>query len=138
MKLSYYSIISLCTLFLLTGCNTSQPAQFKQTDIITPSEKQAVSSEVGIATYYANKFNGRKTASGAIFDNKKLTAAHRSLPFGTQVRVTALWNNQSVIVTINDRGPFSKGYIIDVSKAAAAKIGLINKGVGKVKIEVLK
>lgn len=92
----------------------------------------------GKASYYANKFNGRKTASGEIFSNQKMTAAHRSLPFGTKVLVTNLSNNKSVIVTINDRGPFIKGRIIDLSRIAAEQLDMIHSGVCDVEIKVLK
>jgi len=86
----------------------------------------------GKASYYANKFEGRRTASGAIFSNKKLTAAHRTLPFGSRVKVTNLSNNKSVIVTINDRGPFIKGRIIDLSQEAARQLGFLADGVTNV------
>lgn len=90
------------------------------------------------ASYYHDMFNGRKTASGEIFSNKELTAAHKTLPFGSQVRVTNILNNESVIVTINDRGPFVKGRSIDLSKVAFNEIKH-KKGCGllKVKLEVL-
>ncbi|HSD13403.1 MAG TPA: septal ring lytic transglycosylase RlpA family protein [Flavobacterium sp.] len=92
----------------------------------------------GVASYYHNKFNGRKTASGERFSNKKYTAAHRDLPFGTKVRVTNLANDKSVVVTINDRGPFTKGREIDLSKKAFMKItDKKSHGELKVKIEVL-
>lgn len=92
------------------------------------------------ASYYHDKFNGRKTANGEIFDNNKITAAHKSLPFGTVVRVTNLSNGKSVDVRINDRGPYIKGRHIDLSKAAFKEITANNttrKGVLKVKIEKL-
>lgn len=92
----------------------------------------------GKASYYANKFNGRKTANGEIFSNKKFTAAHRSLPFGTRVLVTNLKNGKSVIVRINDRGPFVKGRIIDLSRAAAKQLDMIHAGVAEVEVKVLK
>ncbi len=94
--------------------------------------------QYGYASYYGPKFHGRRTASGEIFNMYAYTAAHRYLPFGTIVRVTNLENGKSVIVRINDRGPFKAGRIIDLSYAAAKKIGMIKKGVVKVKIEVLK
>lgn len=81
------------------------------------------------ASYYHDKFTGRRTASGAIFDNKKFTAAHKKLKFGTKVRVTNITNSKSVIVTITDRGPFVKGREIDLSKAAFKSIAR-NKDVG--------
>lgn len=96
--------------------------------------------EFGIASYYSDAFHGRKTASGALYHKDKLTAAHKSLPFGTIVRVTRLDrdNKPSVKVTINDRGPFVKNRIIDLSKAAAVKLDMIEDGKVRVKIEVLK
>ena len=94
-------------------------------------------TEVGLASFYADKFDGRMTASGETFSQKKMTAAHRTLPFGTVVRVTNLDNNLSVDVTINDRGPFVEKRIIDLSKAAAEKLKFISKGTASVKVEVL-
>jgi rare lipoprotein A len=91
-------------------------------------------TETGKASYYADKFNGRKTASGEIFRNRKKTAAHKTLPFGTQVKVTNLRNGRSVKVRINDRGPFVAGRHIDLSKKAARKIGMVQEGVGNVKL----
>lgn len=94
--------------------------------------------QVGLACYYNNKHHGKKTASGEIYDKHKFTAAHRTLPFGTYVKVTRLDNNKSVVVKINDRGPFGKGRIIDLSYAAAQKLDMIRKGIIKVKIEVVE
>ena len=93
--------------------------------------------EEGIASYYAHKFHGRRTASGDIYDENKLTAAHRSLPFGTRVRVVNLANNKSVVLTINDRGPFVGGRIIDVSYEAARRLDFIDAGVTEVRVTVL-
>lgn len=87
-----------------------------------------------MATYYASKFHGRRTTSGEIFSNNKMTAAHLKLPFGTLVTVTNPDNGRSVEVRINDRGPHSKYFIIDLSQAAAKEIGIFNKGVGKVEM----
>nr|MBC7613987.1 septal ring lytic transglycosylase RlpA family protein [Pseudopedobacter sp.] len=92
----------------------------------------------GKASYYGNEFNGRKTASGEKFRNSKLTAAHKTLPFGTKVKVTNLSNGKSVKVKINDRGPFVAGRIIDLSKKAARRIGMIKEGVGNVEIKYKK
>jgi rare lipoprotein A len=91
----------------------------------------------GIASYYANKFEGRRTASGERYRGKELTAAHRTLPFGTRVRVTNLDNGRSIEVVINDRGPHVKGRIVDVSRSAAVELGMIQKGLAKVVVEVL-
>ncbi|HET8839554.1 MAG TPA: septal ring lytic transglycosylase RlpA family protein [Flavobacteriaceae bacterium] len=92
----------------------------------------------GKASFYGEKFNGKPTASGEIFESSKLTAAHPNLPFGTNVKVTNLSNNKSVIVRVNDRGPFVMGRIIDLSKAAAEMLGFIQKGIAGVSIEILK
>ena len=94
-------------------------------------------SQSGYASFYANKFEGKTTASGEIFSNEKMTAAHKELAFGTNVKVTNLENQKSVVVTITDRGPFIKGRIIDVSQKAAKKLGFYNQGITFVKIEVI-
>lgn len=92
---------------------------------------------VGLASFYAAKFNNRRTASGEKFNNNALTAAHKSLPFGTKLKVTNLRNGLSVLVRVNDRGPYVKGRIIDLSKAAARKIGIGRAGTARVKLEVV-
>ncbi len=97
-----------------------------------------LSSQEGLASWYGGKFQGRRTASGEIFDSNKLTAAHKTLPFGTQVKVINLANGKSTVVRINDRGPFVKGRIIDLSRAAAAEIGMTGKGVVLVRLEVIE
>ena len=89
-------------------------------------------SAEGKASYYGARHHGNKTASGERFDQHALTAAHRSLPFGTRVRVTNLRNDKQVVVRINDRGPFAKGRVIDLSRAAAAAIGLVQSGTAQV------
>ena len=94
--------------------------------------------ESGKASYYADKFEGRKTANGEIFDQSKITAAHKTLPFGTSVTVKNLSNGKTVKVRINDRGPFVSGRIIDLSKKAAKKIDLVNVGVANVEIRYKK
>jgi rare lipoprotein A len=91
----------------------------------------------GKASYYADKFEGRLTASGAKYKHSKLTAAHRLLPFGTKVKVTNLSNDKTVIVEINDRGPFVDGRIIDLSKSAAEKLDFVHAGIAEVSIEVI-
>jgi rare lipoprotein A len=93
-------------------------------------------TEHGIASFYAMKFQFRKTSSGDRFNQLALTAAHRSLPFGTKVRVTNLVNNRSVTVKINDRGPYIEGRIIDLTRYAFSKIGDTEQGLIKVKLEV--
>lgn len=94
--------------------------------------------QAGTASYYGERWNGRRTSNGEVFNTKLLTAAHRTLPFGTLVRVTNQHNGKSVIVRINDRGPFKKGRVIDLSKAAFESIESINRGLTKVKLEIIK
>lgn len=95
----------------------------------------AAAVQEGEASYYADKLDGNKTASGEIYRKDGLTAAHRSLPFGTRVKVTYLKTGKSVEVVINDRGPHVKGRIIDLSRAAARVLGLIEDGHGEVRLE---
>ncbi len=99
-----------------------------------PSGRKA---EVGMASWYGKKFHGKKTASGERFNMYALTAAHKTLPFDARVKVTNLSNKKSVKVRINDRGPWTKGRIIDLSYGAARKIDMIDKGVVKVRVEIL-
>ena len=97
----------------------------------------AQDDEFGIASYYSDLFHGKPTASGELYDKGKMTAAHKTLKFGTVVKVTDLENNKSVTVTVNDRGPFISGRIIELSRAAANSIGLVDKGVSRVKVEIV-
>lgn len=94
--------------------------------------------KTSFASYYHDKFNGRKTASGEIFSNSKLTAAHRTLPFGTEIKVTNLRNGKSVVVEINDRGPFNSSRALDLSKAAFNSIGNHSRGVMPVEYEIVE
>jgi rare lipoprotein A len=110
---------------LLSGCATTHPVVGSR------------SGEFGLASYYGSKFHGARTASGERFDKHAMTAAHRSLPFGTRVRVTNLANGEQVTVRINDRGPAIKDRIIDLSQGAAAELGFLKQGITRVRIEVL-
>jgi rare lipoprotein A len=94
-------------------------------------------TETGIASWYGNPYDGRRTASGEIFDMQQLTAAHRTLPFNTWLEVTNLSNRKSVEVRVTDRGPFIKGRIIDLSLASAREIDMIREGVVRVRIKVI-
>ena len=93
--------------------------------------------QTGKASYYHDRFHGRTTASGAKYNKNALSAAHKTLPLGSKVKVTDARTGKSVVVRINDRGPFIKGRVIDLSRAAAKEIGLTKKGVSPVKVEVL-
>ena len=102
------------------GCSTSPTLQ-------NPTE-----SETGMASYYAHKLHGEKTASGEVYDENALTAAHPKLPFGTKVRVTNLANGKGVVLVINDRGPFVDGRIIDLSYKAAQELDFIREGLARI------
>ena len=102
-----------------------------------PAEGTGHSISGGVASYYADKFNGRRTASGEAFSNRAMTAAHRTLPFGSLLRVTNPANGKSVVVRVNDRGPFSAGRVLDLSKSAASSLGLVQRGSGRVELAVL-
>jgi rare lipoprotein A len=119
-----------------------QPPKYLQpsTDSVQKSAESDKVHQVGTASYYSDKFDGRKTASGERFDQDDLTCAHGSLPFGCRIRVTNLRNNKAVEVKVNDRGGFSKqgGRVVDLSKAAAKEIGMMGTGTAKVKVEVLQ
>lgn len=98
---------------------------------------KATLPETGVASYYGVPYHGRQTASGEVFNMNELTAAHPKLKFGTMVKVTHQANGRSVTVRINDRGPFVKGRVIDLSKAAAEELQMVRAGLAEVKLEVL-
>ena len=102
------------------------------------SQVKEYKRDTGVASYYAKKFEGRKTASGEIFHHDSLTAAHKTLPFGSYVRVTNLKTKKSVVVKINDRGMHGHKRIIDLSEAAASKIGMIGSGLVRVEVQQIK
>src|SRR5689334_19420754 len=133
-------LLAGCALLFVAGCATAPrttttlaPAFAPTT--IAPAPPPAAT--IGVASYYGWPYHGRRTASGEIYDMRKMTAAHQTLPFGVSVRVTDLSNNRSVVVRINDRGPFKRGRIIDLSVAAAQQLGIIQKGSATVRVEVL-
>ena len=97
-----------------------------------------LTAESGVASFYGEKYQGRPTASGELFNWHQLTAAHPSLPFGTLVKVTNLENNRSVIVRVNDRGPFIAGRVIDLSQSAAGQLQMMQKGLARVQIEMVR
>lgn len=101
------------------------------------AHKAPAVDEFGTASWYGPRFHGKKTANGEVFNQNKLTAAHRTLPLGTTVEVTNVTNGKSVEVKINDRGPYVTGRVIDLSRAAAIRLGMKDAGVARVQIEVL-
>lgn len=122
-------ILALLTIALLSGC-AHTTADVAEVGGITDSE-------TGLASYYGHQYHGRTTANGETYDENQLTAAHRTLPFDTRVRVTNLTNGKEVVLRINDRGPFVDGRIIDVSYRAAGELDFVAAGVVKVRVEVL-
>lgn len=121
-------LLVLSVSLVLAGCGGKRVAP----DFETPHDVQK-----GLASYYHDSLHGNPTASGEPYDQDALTAAHRTLPFGTWVRVTNLENGRSVELRINDRGPFVEGRIIDVSRRAARKLDFVRQGVVPVRVEVL-
>ncbi len=115
---------------------TSKTVLFLLTSLVVISllPSCVTTKQEGKASYYADKFNGRKTASGATFRQRKRTAAHRTLPFGTKLKVKNLDNGRTVRVKVNDRGPFVQGRMLDLSRKAARKLGMIQQGVANVEI----
>lgn len=106
---------------------------------IEPAEQPSATPIAGgVASFYADRFNGQRTASGERFSNADFTAAHRTLPFGSRVRVTNPRNGASVVVRINDRGPFTRGRTIDLSRAAADQVGIVRAGHGEVSLELIE
>ena len=123
-------LLIFCLLWMLSGCGSTVHR--------TTVPRKAGAGQRGYASWYGGKFHGRQTASGEIYNKQQMTAAHRKLPFGTRVRVTNRKNGRSVVVRINDRGPYAAGRIIDVSEAAARKLGMIEDGVVPVTVKVIK
>ena len=124
----YWIIILLCTCCL--GCMGRQ----SHFDYSLPKHSRLIKNQEGIASWYGKDFHGKKTSSGDIYDMHKLTAAHKELPLGSRVRVTNLENRRQVEVLINDRGPFVRGRIIDLSYAAAKALDMVNQGTALVQI----
>jgi rare lipoprotein A len=119
-----HSLIALSLLFLIAGSSPLLAA--KPGQVLT-----------GVASYYHDSLHGNKTASGKRYNKNTLSAAHKTLPFGTKVRVTDPKSGRSVVLEVNDRGPFVKGRIIDLSRRAASELGILKRGVAKVKVEIL-
>ena len=123
------------------------PAEAEKTEAPEPSpapevevtpETKPLLVETGIASWYGAPYHNRRGSNGEVYDMHAMTAAHRTLPLGSIVRVTSLDSRESAVVRITDRGPFIEGRIIDLSQAAAKKIGLVHRGTGRVQVEVLK
>ena len=121
---------------------TAVYGDYVNSDGMTRKEIESIQNhphvQIGISSYYGKEFHKKRTASGQIFDMHKISAAHKTLPLGTKIRVTNLKNGRSLTMTITDRGPFVKGRILDVSYKAARKLSFVNEGTTKVRIDVLR
>ena len=128
MKFTAKAVLTAAVLaFASAGANVAT------TEVVYAGSK----ASAGTASYYGKRFHGRTTANGERFNMNAMTAAHKSLPFGTKVKVTNRNNGKSVVVRINDRGPYHGNRVIDLSRGAAAKIGMLNSGTARVSIQVL-
>ena len=124
---------------ILAGCAGSSPRFYSHPSQAPPPPAEPEPYQLqGVASYYADEFNGRTTSNGETYDMHALTAAHRTLPFNSMVRVTNVLNHQSVVVRINDRGPFKEDRIIDLSFKAAELLGMIPTGTADVTLEILQ
>ena len=127
----------------IIGCGPSIAyGDYVKSDGMSRKEIEAIKNhprvQIGVASYYGSKFHKKRTANGEIFNMYKVSAAHKTLPLGTKVRVINLENGRSLTMKINDRGPYVKGRVIDLSYKAAQKLGFVNQGTTKVRIEVLR
>jgi rare lipoprotein A (peptidoglycan hydrolase) len=139
--------IAAAAMFLLAACSTGKPGPYhvphsvgkpyKVNGIAYVPHEDPDYDVVGVASWYGGRFHGRRTASGQIFNMHAHTAAHKTLPLGTRVKVTNLANGRSVVLTINDRGPFAKGRIIDVSQHAAQQLDFKHRGTARVRVQVI-
>lgn len=127
----------LAGMVVLAGCAAPGPRHGFAPGRAEVRERGDDLRRTGIASYYARRFHGRVTASGELHDEDALVAAHRTLPFGTRVRVTHLATERSVVVRINDRGPYAPGRILDLSRRAARELGFLDAGLARVRIDVL-
>ena len=138
-----HKILIITISLILYSCSpTIAYGDYINSDGMSRKEIEAIRNhpevQIGIASYYGKKFHRKLTANGQKFNMYKVSAAHKTLPLGTRVKVTNLNNGKSIRLTINDRGPFKKGRILDLSYKAAQKLGFVNEGTTKVRIDVIK
>ncbi len=140
MRLVSNALVVMFISTFMWGCSSVQPKSdpAPPTPATTSNADSADHAETGKASFYADKHLSKKTANGEVYDHKLNTAAHRSLPFGTRVRVTNLGNGKSVVVKINDRGPFIKDRVLDLSRSAFDSIADVSSGIIEVKIEIIE
>ena len=138
MRFAVKALVAIIFSAFLWGCSSVQRTAPSAPPTQTSSVNRPAYVETGKASFYANLHQSKKTASGEIYDHKLNTAAHKKLPFGTKVRVTNVEPRKTVVVKINDRGPFVKGRILDLSKSAFSSIASTASGIIEVKIEVIE
>lgn len=135
------NILMGCTvaaLVALTARTEARPAGSVNLELVkAPKIAPAIAGELGLASWYGEESQGNTTANGEVYDMNELTAAHRTLPMGTRIKVTNLRNKQSLVLRINDRGPFIEDRLLDVSMAAARKLGFVAAGIALVRTEVV-
>lgn len=131
MKFKQFILLLIAVLVL---ASLEVTAQSKKSNYNRENKPVAIAQPHGQASFYGKKWNGRRTSSGEIFSNDSLTCAHRTLPFGTLLKVTNKTNGKTVVVKVTDRGPFVKGRIVDLSLAAAKQIDMVNSGIASVEI----
>jgi rare lipoprotein A (peptidoglycan hydrolase) len=132
-------VLNAAVIISFLGCTASP--KFRRGTVERPTSKGPTADygyQTGMASYYGSEFHGRSTSSGETFDMHALTAAHQTLPLGTIIRVTHLGNHKSVVVKVNDRGPFVGDRILDLSYGAARQLGMIQEGVARVRIDILQ
>jgi len=142
MIIDKFHISVLALLLVLTGCtgskSTTKIELEKSTEPTNVEPKQVGDIQYGISSYYADRFHGKRTANGDIFDMYGISGAHQTLPLNSIVKVTNLENNKELIIKVNDRGPFIKNRIFDCSYGAAIKLGFVSQGTAIVKVEVIE
>ena len=135
-----YLVVLLLTILIFSGC-TSSPRYSSKSSTSNNKKSKNVNhkkQQVGISSYYGEQFHGNLTANGEVYDMYGVTAAHKTLPLGTVAKITNLENGKSIILRINDRGPYVAGRILDCSYGAALKLDFVTKGTTKVKIDVIE
>jgi rare lipoprotein A (peptidoglycan hydrolase) len=134
-------IVMGCAVAILVAISArteaSPSSSYNLANFVPPAISHQQVSQVGMASWYGEEFEGNSTANGETYDSNGLTAAHRTLPLGTKLKVTNLGNNRSIVVRINDRGPFVHNRFLDVSMAAARVLGFMGSGLAKVRTEVI-
>ena len=133
LRFNFAQAVLLCLLLVMLGSGCASIPSSRMPASLGPANVPAV---VGIASYYGRQYHGKKTASGEIYNMQALTGAHRTLPFGTSVKVTNLANDRSVVLRINDRGPFVRDRIVDVSFEAARRLGMLANGTARIQLEI--